>query len=556
MAALKARDTGTAQITGPIILVQDNRKTPGFLFYAPRYDTQDQDQDRDLVELESFKGLVYAPFIFERLMQGALENENRLVGLTIIDDGTVLFDETGLGGSGKDSSANFHKEILVNMYGREWVLKLWSKPAFEVATINNKPWFILVSGLLIEGLLIGLFYSLASSNRRAIKFAEKMAGAQEEDANRLNNIFDNAVDGLMTVTESGIIESFNKACEDIFGYPAHSIIGRPMKTIMPDLKDDYKELYVKEGGPHPEENAKKIIGKSREIEGLQKDGSIITLEVSISEINDRGRLLYNTIVRDISRRKQAEIDLKLAMEDLILSNEELEKFAYIASHDLKSPLRAIDNLSKWLEEDMDAVIDEENRDRIHKLRGRVMRMENLLDDLLQYSRAGNNIKDQKILKAGDLVRNVCNLLNIPSEFEVVINANMDDFEISKMPLEQVFHNLINNAIKHHDKVSGKIEVSAKSEGEYIQFRVSDDGPGIDPAFHKKIFEMFQTLRPRDEVEGSGMGLALVKKIIYSHSGRIDIESAEGQGSVFIITWPKVPRLRSHSLIAKVTADAN
>ena len=553
-AAKKAQDEGTAQITGPIILVQDAKQTPGFLFYAPYY--KPGLTITPASRKEKFRGLVYAPFIFEKLMDGTLGTDQRLVNLKISDGEDVLFNEAT--GAQKQSylDARYKTEVTTHMYGRDWKFDIWSTGAFDKASANNTPMAILLTGLTIDTLIVAIFTLLARSNHSAIKFAEKATAAQTRIALRLNNILDEAPDGIWTSDLNGNLLGANKAAEKMFGYSAEELIGHSNRLFMPNLVEDFAEVFLEETGTHDPDAVKNILGKTREVIARHKDGTEFPMEISVSEMSDQGRPLYNTIGRDISLRRKAEDELGLTMEDLILSNEDLEKFAYIASHDLKSPLRAIDNLSKWLEEDLDAVIDDENRDRVHKLRGRVARMENLLSDLLEYSRAGNKLKDINKLPAGQLVRDIQALLNVPADFTIDIAPELDTIEVARMPLEQIFHNLINNAIKHHDKHTGAIRVSVTPQGENFEFRISDDGPGIAPAFHDKIFEMFQTLRPRDEVEGSGMGLALVKKITHHHGGRIRIESDAGQGSTFVLLWPKRPRLRSRPKRKKEIRDAH
>ena len=227
-----------------------------------------------------------------------------------------------------------------------------------------------------------------------------------------------------------------------------------------------------------------------------------------------------------------------------LSNAELEKFAYVASHDLKSPLRAIDNLTRWLEEDLDAVLDEKNKARMEQLRGRVLRMENLLDDLLDYSRAGRNLDNSEIISSERLVADISELLDVPKGFVIIADQSLKDINIPRIPVEQIFHNLVSNALIHHDQEEGTITVSGKDCDEFYEFSVADDGPGIPKKYQEKVFEMFLTLRSRDKVEGSGMGLALVKKIVTKFGGHMRLESEEGEGSTFIFTWPKNPEIKS------------
>ena len=167
-------------------------------------------------------------------------------------------------------------------------------------------------------------------------------------------------------------------------------------------------------------------------------------------------------------------------------------------------------------------------------------MEKLLDDLLDYSRIGRNSDDRykENVTAKELLLEISDLLKPKEGLKVVLDDNLKDIEVKRMPLQQILLNLINNAIKHHDKETGEIRVSAVDNDSNIIFKVMDDGPGIAEEFHEKIFKMFQTLKPRDQVEGSGMGLAMVHKYLDLNGGKIDLESSPGKGSTFIITWPK------------------
>lgn len=222
------------------------------------------------------------------------------------------------------------------------------------------------------------------------------------------------------------------------------------------------------------------------------------------------------------------------------SNEELERYAYITAHDLKSPLRAIDNLSSWIEEDLGDRITGDAKKHMDTLRARVRRMEKLLNDTLEYSRIGKQLKDDdgETVDGRALVEDAVSMAGAPKGFTVRVDPGFTGLELKRMPLQQVFYNLVNNAIKHHDSATGTIDVGVESrDGQYV-FSVKDDGPGIPQQYHEKIFEMFQTLKPRDQREGSGMGLAIVRKIVMSAGGTIGVESAPGKGALFRFTWPK------------------
>jgi PAS domain S-box-containing protein len=241
---------------------------------------------------------------------------------------------------------------------------------------------------------------------------------------------------------------------------------------------------------------------------------------------------------DITARKQAEAAQQRLLAEVSRSNTDLEQFAFVASHDLKAPLRAIDSLASWLQEDLEPVLTAESRRHLGLLRQRSGRMERLLEDLLAYSRAGRTAADLVSVDVGRLVADIAELLNPPPGFVIQLQPPAPVFTTAATPLRQVLTNLIANAIKHHDQPKGVIQVAVRDQGEFYEFSVADDGPGILPEFHERIFGMFQTLRPRDEVEGSGIGLALVKRIVTRYGGGVTVECRQPRGSRFRFRWPK------------------
>ncbi len=255
---------------------------------------------------------------------------------------------------------------------------------------------------------------------------------------------------------------------------------------------------------------------------------------------------------DISDRKQVELTLKqradeLAAVNTILAqttamlkkrNDELDQFAYVTSHDLKAPLRAIANLSEWIEEDIADILPEENQQQMCLLRGRVRRMEALINGLLEYSRVGRIQTPISVVNVENLIKDVVESLVPPATFTIEIEPGMPTFKTKRLPLQQVFTNLISNAITHHHRPDGHVKISVKELKDYYEFTVADDGPGIAPEFHEKIFVIFQTLEARDRKESTGIGLAIVKKIIENETGAIALQSQLGAGSIFRFTWPK------------------
>ena len=230
-------------------------------------------------------------------------------------------------------------------------------------------------------------------------------------------------------------------------------------------------------------------------------------------------------------------------EELARSNHDLEQFAYVASHDLKAPLRAIEVLVQWLQEDLKDYAGGEVQDNLGLLRQRTQRLNRLLDDLLEYSRAGRRVGDRRRTDTREMVTDIAVLLAPPASMSINADESLPALDTHHAPLEQVLRNLINNAVKHHPTQEGFVQVSAKDQGDAVLFAVEDDGSGIPEAYAEKVFQMFQTLQPRDEREGSGMGLAIVKRIIDWQGGRIWFHNrAGGSGTVFKFIWNKHPEL--------------
>jgi signal transduction histidine kinase len=238
------------------------------------------------------------------------------------------------------------------------------------------------------------------------------------------------------------------------------------------------------------------------------------------------------------QRTEVERELRANNKRLARSNRDLEDFAYVASHDLRAPLSGIDSAAKWLTQDLQEGLSDGSKKLLGLMRNRINRMEKLLDDLLAYSRAGRTDTAINQTNVSDMFENIVAILNPPAHIRVRVEGLLPVIVTASAQLEQVLRNLINNAIKHHDKASGEVVLSAKRVGDLIEFTVRDDGPGILPQFHDRIFVLFQTLKRRDEVEGSGMGLALVKKLVEQQNCSISVHSqGNGTGTEFSFQWP-------------------
>ena len=230
---------------------------------------------------------------------------------------------------------------------------------------------------------------------------------------------------------------------------------------------------------------------------------------------------------------------KANARELQRSNDELQKFAYVASHDLRSPLQAIKNLAEWTLEDAGDTLSAEGRSNLTMMSRRVDRLSTLLSDLLEYAQAGHADSNVAVIDVQKTVKDIAELVDPSGRFELKITVNVRTVETHTTPLRQILLNLINNATKHHDRDHGEIAVDVQKVGSRLRFTVSDDGPGIDPDYHDRVFGLFETLKSRDEIEGSGLGLAIIRKLVEHHGGTITIASDPQvtRGTTFTFDFP-------------------
>ncbi|WP_264212561.1 sensor histidine kinase [Leisingera thetidis] len=359
----------------------------------------------------------------------------------------------------------------------------------------------------------------------------------QRQRNRLDAILENAAEGVMAVDESGLIEEANPAVQEIFGYSAEELLGKPLVQLMRDKDACAHMSYIRNadlGG------RSKTMSETREIWGVRKDGSLVPLDISVSQAHYLGERHFIGVLKDVSLRKQAEEQRQALIEALRRSNSELDQFAYIVSHDLKAPLRVIQNASNWLQEDLEDTLTQDTRESLELLRNRAMRMEKLLDDLLRHSRIGRVSTSEATGTGAEIQDEILALLEIPNGMQVHFSSRFKDLNFRKLPLQTVLLNLIANGIKHHDKSEGNIWVDVSEHEASYRFAVCDDGPGIAEQFHSRIFDIFQTLKPKDHTEGSGMGLAIVRKHIEVIGGEISVHSDGSCGTCFRFTWPRAP----------------
>ena len=344
------------------------------------------------------------------------------------------------------------------------------------------------------------------------------------------------MDPIITINERGIIESFNPAAERLFGYPVDEVVGKSVGMLMPSTDphehDRYVERYLATG-------CKKIIGIGREVVGLKKDGTTFPMDLAVSEVRLGDRRIFTGVLRDITKRKEVESKLARQSAALARSNIELEQFAYVASHDLQEPLRTIGSFAQLLARRYQGRLDSTADEFIAFIVDGATRMQAMINDLLAYSRVG---RGSLVLRSNDfeviLEHAIANLRQAIDESGAVVTHDpLPSLWADDSQIDRLFQNLIGNAIKYRGTAAPRIHVSAERQnGDWI-FAVRDNGIGFDPKHAERIFVAFQRLHTRDTYPGTGIGLAICKKIVERRGGRIWAESEPGRGSRFCFAIP-------------------
>lgn len=366
-------------------------------------------------------------------------------------------------------------------------------------------------------------------------------GQVRESEAHTRALLNNLIDGVASVNEQGLIRSFNPAGERIFGYTEEEIIGQNVSLLFP-AQESGQSRHIDYFKSYPDTEKSSALRAPHEVAGLRKDGTAFPMDLAVVEMHDGDHRMYVGIMRDISERKLAEDQKARLMNELESANEELRSFAYVVSHDLKAPLRAIGALADWLSTDYVDKFDEEGKEHMRLLVSRVHRMGNLIDGILQYSRVGRVREALVAVDLSQVVREVIDLLSPPANVTISVENPLPTIIAEPTRIQQIFQNLLSNAIKYADKPQSKIIIACGDEGDYWKLSITDNGPGIESRHFEKIFQLFQTLAPRDRIESTGVGLALVKKIVEMYGGHIWIESTIGEGSTFFFTLPKTARI--------------
>lgn len=352
----------------------------------------------------------------------------------------------------------------------------------------------------------------------------------QEVHDRLAAIVEGSDDAIIAKSTEGTILSWNRGAERLYGYDAGEAVGQPVFMLIPEsgIEDEARLLARIRDGEHVEHF---------ETLRQRKDGSLVHVSVSLSPLRDGSGKVVGTssIVRDIT-------DAKLRDAELRRSNAELEQFAYVASHDLQEPLRMVANYVELLASRYRGKLDDRADVYIGFASDGARRMQRLVSDLLAYSRIGSEGKPLRRVDSGAVLDQVLRSLEplIAEHGAEVTHEGLPRVLADESQLGQLFQNLVANAIKFRSKAPPRVRVTAERQGEDWAFAVSDNGIGIDMKFADRVFQMFQRLHDRGKYPGSGIGLAIAKRIVERHGGRIRVESAPGAGSTFHFTLRAAP----------------
>lgn len=365
------------------------------------------------------------------------------------------------------------------------------------------------------------------------------AEALRERESLIRSILQSSAIGIITIDEQGRVESFNDRAEALFGYTREEVIGQNINRLMPPPyrgeHDGYLDTYGRTGQA-------KIIGLGRDVVARRKDGTTFPIHLSVSENNLGSRRLYTGMVIDITERKAAEEALQGYIEALKLSNEELEHFAYVASHDLQEPLRTVSSFARLLQQRYGEQFDADADEFIDFIVEGTERMQALIKALLSYSRVGRQDLKRMPVSVEKLVqRTLDGLRSMIDEAGAEISlSSFPTVRADPVLLGLVLQNLISNAIKFRGAAPLRIHISCEKTGTMWRFAVCDNGIGIDMSYRDRIFEVFKRLHSRRKYAGTGIGLAVCKKIVERHGGRIWVESEPGKGATFLFTLPETP----------------
>jgi PAS domain S-box-containing protein len=420
-----------------------------------------------------------------------------------------------------------YRDVIREMQNEE--LRLLLLRNAEAKRRLNQTKAILILGTILGLLIVAAAGWSAQHNDSQIGLA---VDASKESGAKYRGLSEAAPDAMVVVNPDGEIVLLNVQAEKQFGYHRDELVGQKVTNIIPE---GFAERLIADGIRTAAEALAQQIGTGIELTGRRKDRSEFPIEIMLSPLESAEGILITAAIRDITARRKAEAQLLQKVDELYRSNVELGQFAYIASHDLQEPLRMVASYTQLLSRRYKGKLDSDADEFISFAVDGASRMQRVIQDLLAYSRVGT--KGKELLETsseGALDQALLNLRGAIQESGALVTHDPLPVVLAdEMQLTQLFQNLVGNAIKYQNTGVPLVHISVSKNGETKWvFSVKDNGLGIDSQYFDRIFVMFQRLHKRDEFAGTGIGLAICKKIVERHGGKISVESQLGHGSTF------------------------
>jgi PAS domain S-box-containing protein len=430
-------------------------------------------------------------------------------------------------------------------------------PGYEVSFINR--WLsifcVLITGFIVsknlsaQQALQGLKEDLETKvelrtlelkerNRATLNLLDDLEQTKrhlEEKESRLRLLIDAFPSGILIVDYAGRIVFANKLIKTLFGYSEQELVGQSVDRLVPE-RLQHEHSHRRTGFFH--DPSTRAMGAGRDLFARRKDGSEFPVEIGLNPITTPEGLLVLSSVVDITARKQSEAEVIRLNQQLMAQNQELESYTYAVSHDLRTPLRAIHNYADFLLEDFAPQVPPEQQEFLSGITTAVCEAEELVSDLLELARLNVQDSSPQLYDSGEVIQSVLRVLNVEENVHIQTPTEWPTVLGHGHLLRQIFQNLIANVVKFNRSSPKRIEVNwRKEKNGFVRFSISDNGIGILPQYQDKIFQIFERLHTTREYEGTGIGLALVKKSVSKLGGEIRVESEIGKGSIFSFTVP-------------------
>ena len=525
----KAKNSADKTATGKINLVQAVGDAADILVFNAVFDQKAV--GGKVNSTSSFIGLaVLVLNVGDIVADTEMENKGSLS--LYVEDITEVDNIEALFGTQASNSWFTHSEII-KVAGRSWHIETHTNTTKTPLMLSA--WLLLIAGLAVTALIT---FSITHLIRRRevveqLVVSRTLSLIESEEQHRA--VVENAVDGLLTINEFGTIEKYNRAAENIFGYTADEMIGENLKRLLPVTDHGDQDTYLED---YRDSGIKKDMGIERKVKGRRKDGTIFPVDLSVSEMIIGNTRKLSGIVRDVTERVKLEKEREKFIEKLTDSNEELARFAYVCSHDLQEPLRMVRSFSEMLQEHLADNLkdDAKGQKYFNFVIDGAARAQLLITDILSYSSISSDTQMYENVDVEALISVIKKDLLGSSNNKAEITADvLPILQGNRTQLFQLFQNLISNGLKYQKPDSTPhIHISVESSDKYWLFAFKDNGIGMQERHLNKIFEVFQRLHGKKQYAGTGVGLAICKKVVERHDGAIWVESEVDVGSTFYV----------------------